>query len=192
MEFVAVLLIAAAVFGVCFLVDKGFTGLFRSKAQHKSGLSVKLNKRYGSMGLVVIVLGVAAIFAGIGSKDGWALPVGGGVLVATGIGLVVHYMSFGVYYDEEAFIVSRFGKPDATYAYRDICAQQLYNNQGHTLVELHLSDGETLQLQNTMTGAYAFLDHAFVAWCKQTGREQSDCAFYDPANSCWFPPVEEE
>lgn len=191
MKFVAVLLVAAAVFGVCFLADKGFTRLFRSKAQHKSGLSVKLNKRYGSIGLLLIVLGVAAIFAGLNSKDGWALPAGGGVLVATGIGLLVHYLSFGVYYDADAFIVSRFGKPDVTYSYRDICAQQLYNNQGHTLVELHLSDGETLQLQNTMPGAYTFLDHAFVVWCRQTGQEQGDCAFYDPANSCWFPPVED-
>lgn len=191
MKFVAVILVAAAVFGVCFLADKGFTRLFRSKAQHKSGLSVKLNKRYGSIGLLLIVLGVAAIFAGISQKDGWVLPAGGGVVIAMGIGLLVHYLSFGVYYDADAFIVSRFGKPDVTYSYRDICAQQLYNNQGHTLVELHLSDGETLQLQNTMPGAYTFLDHAFVAWCRQTGQEQGDCAFYDPANSCWFPPVED-
>ena len=191
MKFIAVLLVAAAVFGVCFLADKGFTRLFRSKAQHKSGLSVKLNKRYGSIGLLLIVLGVAAIFAGLNSKDGWVLPAGGGVVIAMGIGLLVHYLSFGVYYDADAFIVSRFGKPDVTYSYRDICAQQLYNNQGYTLVELHLSDGETLQLQNTMPGAYTFLDHAFVAWCRQTGQEQGDCAFYDPANSCWFPPVED-
>ena len=41
MEFVAVLLIAAAVFGVCFLVDKAFAKLFRSQAQHMSGLCVR-------------------------------------------------------------------------------------------------------------------------------------------------------
>ena len=191
MEFVAVILIAAAVFGLCFLVDKGFTRVFRGKTQHKSGLAVKLNKRYGSIGILLMVLGIAAIFAGIRSKDGWVLPAGGGIIVAVGIGLVVHYLSFGIFYDEDAFIVSRFGKNNVTYAYKDITAQQLYNNQGRILVELHLSDGETLQLQNTMTGMHAFLDYAFVAWCKQSGRKQEDCQFYNPANSCWFPPVED-
>lgn len=192
MKFIAVILIAAAVFGLCYLVDKGFTKLFRSSSQHKSGLSVRLNKRYGSIGLLLMVLGIAAIFAGVSSKDGWVLPAGGGVVIAMGAALVVHYMSFGVFYNEDSFVVSRFGKPDATYAYQDICAQQLYNNQGHILVELHLADGSVLQLQSTMTGAYAFLDYAFVAWRSQTGRKQEDCQFYDPANSCWFPPAEDE
>ena len=190
MEYIAVILLAAAVFGLCYLVDKGFTKLFRSQAQHKSGLSVRLNKRNGTIGLILIVLGVAAVFAGINSKDGWVLPAGGSVLIVVGIGLVIRYLSFGVFYNEDGFIISRFGKADAKYTYKDICAQQLYNNPGHTLVELHLSDGEVLQLQNTMTGAYTFLDDAFVAWCRQTNRNQEDCEFYDPANSCWFPPVE--
>lgn len=191
MKFIAVILIAAAVFGVCYLVDKGFTKLFRSQAQHKSGLSVRLNKRYGSIGLLLIVLGIVAIVAGISSKDGWILPAGGGVVIAMGAALVVYYMSFGVFYNQDGFIVSRFGKPDIGYVYKDISAQQLYNNQGHILIELHLADGNTLQLQSAMPGAYAFLDYAFVAWCDQTGRKQENCQFYNPANSCWFPPVED-
>jgi len=191
MKFVAVILIAAAVFGVCYLVDKGFTGLFRSAPQHKSGLSVRLSKRYGSIGLLLAVLGLAAIFAGINSKDGWILPAGGGIVIVMGIGLVVYYMSFGVFYNEDGFIVGRFGKRNTTYAYKDITAQQLYNNQGYLLIELYFTDGNTLQLQSNMTGMYAFLDYAFVAWCEQTGRKQEDCGFYDPANSCWFPPVED-
>ena len=64
MEYVAVLLVAALVFLVCFLVDKGFTKLFRSQQEHKSGLAIRLNKRYGSIGLIIAVLGVAALFAG--------------------------------------------------------------------------------------------------------------------------------
>ena len=49
MQFVATLLIAAAVFGVCFLVDKGFTKLFRSKTQHRSGMAVRANKKLKAM-----------------------------------------------------------------------------------------------------------------------------------------------
>ncbi len=190
MEYIAVILVAAVVFGLCWLIDKGFTKLFRSQAQHRSGLSVRLNKRYGSIGLVLAVLGLAALFSGLNGKDGLVLMIGGGIVVATGVGLVVYYMSFGVFYDDDGFILTTFGKPDSTYAYKDILSQQLYNNQGHTLIELHLTDGRVVHLQENMTGAIAFLDHAFSAWCKQNGKTEEECTFHDPGNSCWFPPAE--
>ena len=57
-------IVIALVFLLCFLVDKGFTKLFRSKPQHKSGLSIRLSKYYGVGGLVLCVLAVAAFFAG--------------------------------------------------------------------------------------------------------------------------------
>ena len=47
MEYLAVIIFAALVFGLCFLVDKGFTKLFRNQAQHHSGQAVRLNKKYG-------------------------------------------------------------------------------------------------------------------------------------------------
>lgn len=187
MEFVAVIIVAAVVFGVCFLVDKGFTKLFRSQAQHMSGLAVRLSKRYGSIGLVIAVIGLAAIFMGL-TKD-WVLIAGGAIMVVMGVGLVVYYMSYGVFYDENSFIFMTFGKPNVTYYYKDITAQQLYNNQGHLLIELYMKDGTTIQLQSTMNGCYDFMDHAFYAWLRQTGRTQESCTFYDPQNSCWFPPV---
>ena len=59
MEYVALLIIAAAIFGLCFLADKGFTKAFRGTKQHRSGRSVRLNKRYGSIGLLIAVLGIA-------------------------------------------------------------------------------------------------------------------------------------
>ena len=75
MQFVIVLLIAAAVFGVCYLVDKGFSKAFRGKAQHRSGMAVRANKRFGVFGVVLTVLGVMAFCIGIG--DGPVLIVGG-------------------------------------------------------------------------------------------------------------------
>ena len=58
MEFVLILLIAGAIFGLCYLIDKGFARSFRSKAQHRSGLAVRANKRYGVFGVCLSVLGV--------------------------------------------------------------------------------------------------------------------------------------
>ena len=186
MEYIAVLLIAAFVFLICFLVDKGFTKLFRSQQEHKTGLAVRLNKRYGSMGLIVAVLGLAAIFMG-----GKLMIAGGALLIAVGLGLVVYYMTFGVYYDTDTFILTTFGKKSTTYKYSDIKAQQLYNNYGSTVIELYMTDGRSVQIQSGMDGVYAFLDHAFSAWLRQTGKRKEDCTFYNPQNSCWFPPVED-
>ena len=120
----------------------------------------------------------------------WVLAVGGIVIVIVGVCLTVYYMTFGVFYNADGFILTTFGNRSKTYSYRDIQTQQLYNNQGYTLIELHLADGNVVHLQSSMTGAYPFLDYAFEAWCRQTGRKRDECSFYDPNNSCWFPPVE--
>ena len=80
----ALILIIAAVFLLCYLADKGFTKLFRGKVQHQSGKSVRLSKRYGSIGAIMFALGVAAVFMGINNAE-WALMGGGCILVLGGI-----------------------------------------------------------------------------------------------------------
>ena len=191
MKIAAIIIIAAVTFGVCFLVDKGFTKLFRNREQHKSGLAVKLNKRYATIGLILAFLGTAAIFTGL--KEGKALLIGGIVVVLMGIGLIVYYLTFGVYYDDNSFILASFGKKSETYSFRDIKEQRLYTvTGGSSVVELHLTDGRALSLHSTMEGTYPFLDHAFYAWCRQTGRNPEECDFHDPSKSCWFPGVEVE
>lgn len=189
MNIIFVLLVAAVVFGLCFAIDKGFTKLFRSQAQHKSGLSVRLSRRYGSFGLIMGVLGLAALFAGLDGST--VMIVCGCLLMVVGIGLVVYYMTFGIFYDGDSFILTTFGKKSTTYRYENIKAQQLYVvTGGSVVVELHMTDGRTVSLQSSMTGAYPFLDHAFAAWCRQRGIDPESCDFHDPDNSLWFPKVE--
>ena len=186
MKWIPMLVIAALIFGFCFLVDKGFTKLFRGKKEHGSGLSVRLNKRYGSAGVIVFVLGVAALFV-----DSLLMLVCGIVLVLGGVALVIYYMTFGIFYDDDSFILTTFGKKSGTYQYRQIVGQQLYNSAGNIVIELYMDDGRAVQLHSAMTGAYPFLDSAFVAWLRQTGKNKEDCSFYDPDNSCWFPSIGE-
>ena len=190
MTFILILLIAAAVFGLCFAVDKAFAKLFRSKAQHRSGMAVRANKRYGLFGVILSVLGVMAICVGI--SDGSVLLWGGVIVLLMGICLAVYYLSFGVFYDGETFLLSRFGKKDITYRFDQIQGQKLYLVQGgNVIIELHMTDGNTVSLQSTMDGVYPFLDTAFAAWCMQTGRDPQSCDFHDPSQSLWFPTVEE-
>ena len=190
MEFIELMLIASAVFGVCYLVDKAFTKAFRSKAQHRSGKAVRAPKRYGIFGVLLTMIGILAICVGI--TDGWVLLGGGIIVLLMGIGLAVYYLSFGVFYNDDSILYTRLGKKDVTYKYRQILGQKLYVVQGGSIVvELHMADGSAVSLQSTMDGVYPFLDAAFAGWCAQTGRDPEDCDFHDPSQSLWFPTVEE-
>ena len=184
----AILLVGALTFGVCFLVDGGAKKLFRNKVQHCSGLSVRLNKRYATFGVILMVLGICSLFAGL--KNTRVLLVGGIVVLLMGIGLVVYYCSFGIFYDDDTFLLSTFGKRSRVYQYNQIRGQLLYNAGGNVLVELHMKDGSAVMVQATMVGAYPFLDHAFDCWCFQQGRKPEDCAFHDTGKSIWFPMME--
>lgn len=190
MQIIAILFIVALTFGICYLLDKGFQKTFRSKAQHKTGLTVRLNKRYAVFGLLLVTLGTAGIFAG--TDDAGLLLAGGILILLVGIGLIIYYMTFGVFYDEDTFLLTTFGSKTQAYRFQEIKTQQLYVIQGGSiLIELHLTDGRSVSLQSSMEGAYPFLDHAFHAWCRQTGRDPESCTFHDPAKSLWFPTEEE-
>ena len=185
-----ILLIAAIIFGICYLVDKAFAKLFRSKAQHRSGMAVRANKRYGVFGVILTILGIMAVIVGI--TDGPVLIWGGIVVLLMGISLAVYYLSFGIFYDGESLLMSRFGKKDVTYYYKDIVGQKLYLIQGgNIVVELHMTDGNAVSVQSSFEGIYPFLDTAFAGWCLQTGRDPVSCDFHDPSQSLWFPTVEE-
>ena len=118
MNLILPLLLAAAVFGVCYLVDQYFTRAFRSKAQHHSGLAVRVNKRYGVFAVGLSVLGILAICVGIGS--GLALIIGGTVVLVMGLCLAVYYLTHGIFYDGESFLVAAFRKHDRIYRYDSI------------------------------------------------------------------------
>lgn len=190
MKPITMVIVAALTFGLCFLFDKGYTKLFRSKAQHRSGLQVRPSKRYGSFGLILCVLGIVAVFTGFSAGN--VLLIGGCIVIVIGCVLVGYYASYGIYYDDDSFILSSFGKGSRTYRFADIRSQKLYLIQGGSIVvELHMEDGSAVSVQTSMEGAYAFLDHAFFRWCFQKSLNPKTCTFHDPSNSLWFPSEED-
>ena len=191
MEIAVILLVAAVTFGLCFAVDKGFTKLFRSQSQHYSGLAVRLSKKYGAVGLILVVIGVAAVLTGL--RETLVLVIGGVLVIAMGAALVVYYMTFGIFYDKDSFVYTTFGKKSVTYRYNQIRGQRLYIVQGgNVLVELHMTDGNAIQVQLQLKDADKFLDASFAGWCAQRGIDPAACSFHDPDNSLWFPTTEEE
>lgn len=190
MNAIGVLLLIAVVFAVCYLVDKTFAKLFRSKAQHRSGMAVRVSKQYGIFGVGLSILGVLSI--GLGIANGIALAIGGILVLAMGLCLAIYYLSHGIFYDGETFLVSSFRQKDRVYRYGDIREQRLYLIQGGAVViELHMEDTTTVSVLSTMDGVYLFLDTAFAGWCMQKGIDPADCDFHNPENSCWFPHEEE-
>ena len=187
-KFFAVLIVAGAIFGICFLIDRLFTRLFRNAEQYHSGLSVRLNKRYGSIGLLLCVLGVAGLFTGL--SESWILVAGGAFLAVIGTALIIYYISFGIYYDPKGFIHGAFWKKNKLYRFSQIQCQQLFTNGSAIIVELHMDDGRAIQLQPAMIGASDFLDYAYERWKAEKRLSDADCAFHDTDNSCWFPPAE--
>lgn len=186
MNMISYLLIAALTFGACFLVDKGYAKLFRNRQQHQSGLSVRVSKRYASFGLILCILGILALFAS--AAGGKVLLICGVPVILIGGGLIAYYMSFGIFYDADTFILAAPGKKNASYRFGDIRYQLLYTVQGGSfLIELHMADGTAVSVSTAMDGAYPFLDHAFAAWCRQTGRDPETCTFHDSAAHLWFP-----
>ena len=190
MEWILILPVAAVVFGLCFLVDKGFHKLLRSKSQYASGLAVRAHKRNGTAGLLLTLLGIAALLF---SQGRVLFLVGGGIIALVGAYLGIYYLHFGIFYDRESFLCTGMFQKSRTYRYEDIRSQQLFLlTGGSTLIELTMADGSDVLVQSNMEGAYAFLDAAFEGWCRQTGTVPESCQFHDPDNSCWFPTTEVE
>lgn len=159
-----VVLVIAGTLLLCWMIDKGFERIFRNKPQHISGKSVRLNKYYGVGGLLLTVLGISSLFSGI-TNHTKLLLFGGILLIIVGIALIVYYMTFGVFYNDDSFVLTTFGKKSTTYRYSDIQGQQLYKNQGGSiLIELYLRGGRSVQLQSTMKDVYDFMDTAFAGW----------------------------
>ena len=187
----AYLLIAAAMFGLIWLVDKGLTKLLRSRTQHHSGTAVRLKKGYGVASLALMILGILALMQYIGEKSGLMLLCGL-VILPTGALLGIYYLTHGIFYDDESFLYTTFGNRSSEYRYRDITAQKLYEIQGGShVVELYMTDGKTVSIQTTMEGALPFLDKAAHARMRQLGLNSHECAWFDETESRWFPPVEE-
>ncbi len=189
-EYVWILAMAALTLGVCFLLDKLFSKVFRGTQQHRSGHSVKLRKRVATFGLLVVLLGAVCVIFYWGTHP--VIFWSGWILLLMGCGMLAYYLSFGIFYDKEGFVYSRFCRKSQTYTYSQIQRQQLYNSQGSILVELYLSDGTTVPVQDNMEGGFAFLDYAFDRWLQARGMSQEDCAFYNPQKCCWFPGAEVE
>ena len=181
MFYVFIALICAAVFGLCYLVDRL---LSRGRSKSAPERTVRQPRRAFVIGVVLLVAGVfiALFVPGL-------LGVGGVVIALLGAVLILSFFSFTVEYDDEGF-TCRTLRGSKRYQYSQIRGEQALTTRGGIAVMLYVGD-DGVELSEAMQGARAFLSHAYYAWCRQKGIEPEDCPPPAPEALVWFGQPEE-
>ena len=182
MFYVFIALFCAAVFGLCFLVDRL---LSRGKQIAPDERTVRQPRRAVIFGVVLLVMGVfVALFVpGL-------LGVGGGSVIALlGAVLLLSFFSFSIQYDDEGF-TCRTLRGSKRYQYNQIRGEQALATRGGITVMLFVGD-DGVELSEAMQGARQFLSHAYYARCRQLDLDPETCPPPAPEALVWFEAPEE-
>ena len=182
MFYVFLALFCAAVFGLCFLVDRL---LSRRRKGAPDAKIVRQPRRSVVIGVVMLVIGISvALFV-----PGF-LGVGGGVVIALlGAVLLLSFLSFSILYDDEGF-TCRTLRGEKRYRYNQIRAEQALATRGGINVMLFVGD-EAVELSEAMQGVRPFLSHAYYARCRQLDIDPETCPPPAPDALVWFEAPEE-
>lgn len=175
------LLFMAAVFGLCFLVDK-LCARIRQRA--KNAPSVRPPLRYP---VLAVLLALASIGCGIygALEKNLMFLLAAAVLLGLGVYFVIYYRSTGITYTDRDFTF-RSGKTRRTFPFGDIEGQRVAVSRGSVCLVLCLGVDEVV-LYSHMQGFRPFLDRAFRGWCHARGLDPAGQDWYNPENHQWFP-----
>ena len=90
--YIALIVLIGLIFGLCWLIDKGFNKAFRSQVQYATGKAVRLNKKYGSIGLIVadlVLIANGIVLLALLSMLGATLTLPGLAGIALTVGMAV-------------------------------------------------------------------------------------------------------
>ena len=182
MKYILLLLLMAAVFGLCYLVDRLCRAI---AARHpKPENVVRQPRRQLIFGILLCFFAVAA---GVGCFDllSWGLRVGLVVVLLMGGFLLVHYFAFGIWYDDEGFLYRDLTHRAKHYTYGQITGQSSFRTRAGITSTLFVGEDD-ISLSQSMVGLPAFLEKAFFRWCaeKDIGPETVE---HNPAELTYFP-----
>lgn len=188
MKYLFLLLFAALVFLLCFLVDRG-VGAIRRRASNAP--QVRLPLRYP---LTAGILIVAALGVGIYAlwRRSWTFAAVALCFAGVAGYTLYCYLGTRIDYDRETFTF-RSGKTERTFRFCDIDGQRVAVSKRNCCLVLCLGRDEVV-LYGNMQGFHPFLEAAFEAWCLGRGVSPEEQTWRNPANHQWFPdqPEEEE
>lgn len=180
MKYVIVLLFMAAVFGLCFLVDRLCRRLFPADPRK----AVRLPRRSVIFGVLLTFLGFTAWLV-YWPQFAWYLRVSSILVLVMGVFLLVQYFSFSIRYDEEGFEYRTLGKKAMTCHYDEILGQESLLTRSGVHSTLYTKQGE-LPIYTALVGLPEFLKTAFSHWCEAKGIDP-DTVENNPQYLTYFP-----
>ena len=187
MQYVAPLVLCALVFFLCWCIDTLVKKLFPKKPQQYSGRAVRLPRLSSILGIGLTFLSFVALLF-YWEEFSTVVRIACLLTLALGAGLLVQYLSFAVYYDEDGFVYRSLGKKAKTYAYGDIRGQRSILSRSGVVSSLYVGEDE-LQLTSSMKGLNEFLKFAFRRWCEETGTDPESVENH-PQYLTYFPELQ--
>lgn len=190
MQYVYLLIIAALVFGLCFLIDFLFKKLFPKSKLEGSKRVVRMPRRSAIWGLILTLFPVVVLLFWLPPEGDTALTIGCVVAILFGLVLLVQYFSFGIWYDEETFLFKDLRRGRRTYHYSQIKGQQSLMTRSGIQATIFVGE-DVIEVSSAMQGLPDFLDKAFYRWCAAKGIDP-DSVENNPAMLTYFPALEEK
>ena len=118
------------------------------------------------------------------------MTVGCVIAIVLGVIMLVNYLSFAIYYDDEGFVYKDLRRKKTSYHYSQIRGQRSVMTRSGVNSILFVGKDE-LNVYSTMQDLNAFLNKAFYKWCEI---KQIDPASVEnnPAMFTWFPDPDQK
>lgn len=187
MKYIFYVLLIAVIFGLVALVDLVLGKLFPKSKTRQQGKAVRAPRYSFILGILITLLCIIGLLF---YTDADPFLRGGMIsAMVLGIYMVVNYIRFGIFYDDEGFEYRTLTKQSRYYRYGDITGQRSFLARSGLNVSL-LAKGDEIPLNGAMQGVAEFMSHAFFAWCRETERNP-DAMEFDPSTLSYFPTPEQ-
>ena len=184
-KYLFVLIVCAAVFLVCFLIDTLFKLIFPKSRLEKSKQVVRPPRRSAVIGVILTFAGAAMLVKLLPEKSDVLFLIGSIVAVIFGVILLCTYFSIAIYYDDEGFLYKAWGHGKKEFRYSQIKGQRSLLTRGGVNTILFVGD-EEINLYSAMQNLNAFLSKAFFKWCAAKGVDP-DTVENNPRMATYFP-----
>lgn len=184
-KYIFVLIVCAAVFLICFLIDTLFKLIFPKSRLEKSKQVVRPPRRSAVIGVILTFAGAAMLVKLLPEKSDVLFLIGSIVAVIFGVILLCTYFSIAIYYDDEGFLYKAWGHGKKEFRYSQIKGQRSLLTRGGVNTILFVGD-EEINLYSAMQNLNAFLSKAFFKWCTAKGIDP-DTVENNPRMATYFP-----
>lgn len=187
MKYILYLLLIAVIFGLVALVDFIFGKLFPKSKTQTHGKTVRMPRYSFIVGILIAILCIIGLL--FYTEADLFLRIGMVAAMVMGSYMVVNYIRFGIFYDEDGFEFRTLTKKARHYRYADITGQRSFLARSGLNTSLIVA-GDEIPLNGAMNGLPEFMSHAFFAWCRETDRNPDEQE-YDPTTLRYFPQPED-